>query len=294
MEIVVMLRELWRRRWLVLLSGLLAVLIGLLMAYKVSPPFKLQSRAYTVGIASTTAMLDTPSSQVVDLGDANDSVAASAGSLPGRAALLASVLTISPLKEEIAKTAGVDPRTLISGSPAPGSALPVPSIGSISAKSRAASFLTVTTFDGLPMLSVNVTAPDEQTAARLSNSAIKVLISHLNTLATTDGVPANRRLVVKQLGESRAATAKHGPSRKLAAVAVVFIFGLLCAAILTVSWIRTRWKEADAWDRLPPIDWESLAPEHFEPPIQDAPAQVNRNEPVPPPPPPGDRWDTVH
>jgi capsular polysaccharide biosynthesis protein len=297
MEVVVMLRELWRRRWLVLLSGLLAVFIGLLMAYKVTPPFKFQSRAYTVGIASTTAMLDTPSSQVVDLGGQDSEVAASAGSLPGRAALLASVLTTSPLKEQIAKTAGIDPRTLIAGSPAPGSALPPAQLGSISAKSRNASFLTVTTFEGLPMLGVNVTARDEETAARLSNGAIKVLISHLNTLANADAVPVSRRLVVKQLGGSRAATAKHGPSRKVAAVAVVFIFGLLCAAILIVSWITTRWKEADAWERLPPIDWESISPEHFEQPVQDAPAHVNGHEPVAPPPPPdppvGDRWDTV-
>src|ERR1044071_1276315 len=106
MEVVVMLRELWRRRWLVLLSGVLALLIGVLMAYRVHPPFKFESRAYTVGIASTTAMLDTPSSQVVDLGGQDSEVAGSAGTLPGRAALLASVLTTSPLKDEIAKSAG--------------------------------------------------------------------------------------------------------------------------------------------------------------------------------------------
>jgi hypothetical protein len=295
MEVVVMLRELWRRRWLVLLSGLLALFIGVLMAYRVHPPFKFESRAYTVGIASTTAMLDTPSSQVVDLGGQDSETAGSAGTLPGRAALLASVLTTSPLKEEIAKTAGIDPRTLIAGTVDPSSPLPT-QLGSISAKSRDASLLTVNTFEGLPMLGVNVTAPDQKKADALANGAIKVLISHLNTLANADSVPANRRLVVKQLGESRSATSKHGPSRKLAAAAVVFIFGLLCAAILSVSWITTRWKEADSWDRMPAIDWESLSPQHFEVPLQDAPAHADAHDPAPPPPPvppAGDRWDTV-
>jgi hypothetical protein len=297
MEVVLMLRELWRRRWLVLASGLLALAIGLLMTYKVSPPFKLQSRAYTVGIASTTAMLDTPSSQVVDLGGQNDDVAASAGSLPGRAALLASVLTISPLKDRIAKTAGIDPRTLIAGSPgATGS--PAAAVGSISAKSRDASILTVTLFEGLPMLGVNATARDEATAARLTNGAIKVLLAHVNELANADGVPAERRLVIRQLGEARVATAKHGPSRKLAAIGVVFIFAVLCATILMVSWIRTRWKDADSWARVPAFDWENISPEHFEPPARDVvPQHINSHEPVQPPPPPappeGDRWDTV-
>src|SRR5215218_2360460 len=275
MQLIVILRELWRHRWLVMLSGLIAVTIGVLMAYKVSPPIKLQTRAYTVGIASTTAMLDTPSSQVVDLGDEDDSVAASAGSLPGRAALLANVLTMSPLKEQIARTAGIDPRTLIAGSPAPNSALPLPSVGAISPKSRDASFLTVTTYEGLPILGVNVTAPDERTALRLSDGAIKVLLNHLASLAKADGVPANRRLVVKQLGQPRVAAAQHGPSRRLAAVVVVLIFGLLCMAILSVSWIRTRWEDADARDPLlRPVDWDSLGPDSYERKVPAPPTHV--------------------
>jgi hypothetical protein len=295
MEIVLTLRELWRRRWLVLASGLAALFIGLLLAYKLSPPFNLQSRAYTVGIASTTALLDTPSSQVVDLGDKNDA-SANAGSLPGRAALIATVLTTSPLKEEIAKSAGIDPRTLVAGAPAPDSALPVAPIGSISLKNRQASLLTVSTYADLPILSVNVTAPDAATAARLSNGAIKVLINHLNSLASSDGVPADRRVVVRQLGEARVATSQRGPSRKLAAVALVLIFGLLCATILIVSWLRTRWREVDGWDRLTPDDWANLT---YEQPQPSAPAgfpepeRIPDPERVPRPVPPDNRWDAV-
>jgi hypothetical protein len=288
MQIVVMLRELWRHRRLVMLSGLIAVAIGVLMLYSVSPPIKLQTRAYTVGIASTTAMLDTPSSQVVDLGGGqNDDVAASAGSLPGRAALLANVLTKPPRKDQIAQAAGIDPLTLIAESPSPDSTLPRPAVGSISPNNPRASLLTVSTFEGLPILGVNVTAPDERTALKLSNGAITVLLAHIASLAKTDGVPANRRLVVKQLGPPRVATAKHGPSRKLAAVVVLFIFCLLCAAILIVSWLRTswdqaRWEDVDPEDPLvPPVDWERLAPERYEQDGRAAPAHVDSGEPAP-------------
>ena len=115
----------------------------------------------------------------------------------------------------------------------------------------------------------------------------------MSSLAAADGVPADRRVVVKQLGGARVATAKHGPSRKLAAGATVFIFALLCGAILIASWIKLRWKEADSWDRLSPADWESLAAEHLDPAITDTPVDVDRHDGFPPPPPPGDRWDTV-
>ena len=109
-----------------------------MMAFHFSPPSKLESRAYHVGIASTTALLDTPSSQVVDLGDPNDAATNAAGSLPGRAALIASVLTTSPLKDEIAKSAGIDPRTLIAGAPTP-SARRMPAPRSARSRPRTAS-----------------------------------------------------------------------------------------------------------------------------------------------------------
>jgi len=49
-------------------AALIAVLVGLAVGYRVGFPPKLESRQYTVGIASLTALVDTPSSQVVDLG----------------------------------------------------------------------------------------------------------------------------------------------------------------------------------------------------------------------------------
>lgn len=306
MEVVVLLRQLWRRRLWVVLAALVAGVIGLLMTFKISPPFKLESRAYTVGISSTTAMLDTPSSQVVDLGDQSEA-SASAGSLPGRAALISSVLTTSPLKEEIAKSAGIDPKTLIAGQPSAGTQLPAAPIGSISIKNREASILTIATYERLPIIDVSVTAPDAATAAKLSNGAIKVLIGHLNSLASADGVPTERRLVVKQLGEARVATAQRGPSRKFAAVTVVVLFSLFCAGILSIGWVATRWRDAENWEsRQPSIDWDSIigqidlaAPHETGPakaPAQEPVTAVNgRGKAAPPPPPPAssNRWDSV-
>src|SRR4051794_34884781 len=103
MGAVALLRELWHRRLLVAVVALVAVLAATLMAYHVGPS-GVSSRQHHVGIASTAALVDTPSSQAVDLGGKES---ADGATLPGRATLLASLLTSAPLKDEIARAAGI-------------------------------------------------------------------------------------------------------------------------------------------------------------------------------------------
>jgi hypothetical protein len=248
MEAVAILRDLWRRRLVVAVVAVIALLIGLQLAFRISPPFTLKSRTYHVGIASTTALVDTPASQVVDLGDSSDNSAAAA--LPGRAMLLANLITTSPLKDEIARQAGINPRTLIAtmpsdtGTAAGGGQTASLTGATVSASDPRASTLTVQTFEGLPMLAVQTQAPTAAAAARLSDGAIHVLEVHVNSLAGTDRVPAGRRLVVKQLGAARVATVQRGPSRMLALIAAMFVFMLGCAAILGVTWLTRTWYDA--------------------------------------------------
>src|SRR3954463_4297926 len=161
MGAVVILRELWRHRIVVALGAVLGILVALTMAYRIHLPFTLESKSYEVGVASTTALVDTPTSQVVDLGDSENN---SAGAPPGGAALIASLLGASPLKDEIAKKAGVDPKTLIGGSPrgvgGSGGAADAAPVGTISPKDSRASILTVQSFESLPIIAVDVQAPD--------------------------------------------------------------------------------------------------------------------------------------
>ena len=283
MGAVAVLRELWRRRLFVAAGAVLAVVAGLFVAYKISLPFSLQSRSYEVGIASTTALVDTPASQVVDLGDSSDG---SAAALPGRAALLASLLSTSPLKDEVAKTAGVDPRRLLAG-PAPaagGSGAAMPTGSTVSYSDPQANILTVTPMEALPMLSVETQAPDAVTAAKLSNGAIAVLQSHLDTLTRTDAVPNARRLVVKQLGAARVAVEKRGPSHVLAVITAMFIFGLSCACIIGVSWLVRSWRQAAMLESMPQEEWPVVPDWHVNAAEQRAPADgVSRLRPVPAP-----------
>src|SRR5690349_20529557 len=98
MQFVATLRELWRLRILVLMAGVLAILGGLSIGYRIEPPAGLKTRQYYVGIGSASAMLDTPNSQVVDLGGEGSG---DPGGLTSRATLLASLIISAPLKDEI-------------------------------------------------------------------------------------------------------------------------------------------------------------------------------------------------
>lgn len=259
MELVAILRLLWRRRGLVITAALLSVLVGISMAYRIGIPPKLESRQYHVGLGSATALVDTPSSQVVDLGGNTGS---DVRTLSARASLLASVMTSSPIKDEIASRAGVAPDKLIAVPPSsPGASGPAPtsvSGSSVSATDPQANILkaSIPSLESgeIPIIAVDTQAPDAEGAARLANEAISVLQSHLQSVAGTDKVPNGRRVVVRQLGPARSATVARGPSRFMAIALMIFVFLVLCASIVGVSALVRGWRRAAEMERYPDDD----------------------------------------
>ena len=117
MGLVGPLRTLWRMRIVVVVIAVFAVAMGIFVAYSYSPPTSLMSRQYQVAAGTAMALVDSPSSQVVDLGG-EEEVGVDISSLSSRATLLASLMTSSPMKEEIAASAGIPPNRLIAISPA--------------------------------------------------------------------------------------------------------------------------------------------------------------------------------
>ena len=101
-----MLRDLWRHRLAVVGVLLLALLASTLVLYKFSPPLQLESRKYNVGVATTSVLIDTPSSQVARIAPEGS------GDLGMRADLLARLMVDGVIKAEIAKAAGLDPDAL--------------------------------------------------------------------------------------------------------------------------------------------------------------------------------------
>lgn len=256
MGVAGILRELWRRRLLVGVVALCAALIGIAVTYRISLPGKLESRHYHVGVASARALVDTPSSQVVDLGLTTGS---DIGTLSARAQLLASLITSSPMKDEIASRAGVDPNLLVtppSGGAAAASGDSSGTSGGIAVPDAKANVLkaSVPSLEAgtIPIIAVDTQAPDARSAARLADQAIAVLQAHLQNVAGTERVPEKRRVVVRELGGAASTTMRRGPSRLLAILAAVVAFTAGCAVILALSDIQRDWRRTSAAERRDP------------------------------------------
>jgi hypothetical protein len=251
MELVTMLRVLWRHRLLVVAAALVAVLAGLAVAYRIGFPPKLDSRRYDVGLASVTALVDTPSSQVVDLGG---KTGADITTLSARASLLANLMTSSPIKDEIASRAGVAPDRLIAVSPAaaPG-AQPAGASGPPDKTADPKAVILTTKIPNLesgeiPIIAVTTQAPSADQAARLANESIAVLQAHLQTVAGIDRVPDARRVVVRQLGHARSATVSRGPSPIVALGVAILVFAFGCVAVLGAFALVSGWRRAAELD----------------------------------------------
>jgi hypothetical protein len=244
------LRTLWRFRIAVIAISVVAIAIGVSLTLK--------SKQYHVAVGSATALVDSPSSQVVDLGGAEFS-AVNLGSLSGRANLLASVMTQSPIKDEIAARAGLSPSRLIAVSPAV-----VASGGATAASggdSQAQAKITdpaayvlrasVPTLESgqVPMLSVQTQAPSPAQASKLADAAIEVLQKHVEDVAANDGVPADRRVVIRQLGPAGSQDQVRGQGKMLAVGVTILVFVLGCGAILLFVAMARAWRAASEYEQ---------------------------------------------
>ena len=160
MNTVTILRDLWRLRLLVIAVALLALLAGTALVYKISFPPSLESRKYEIGLATARILVDTPSSQVVEVAPKGSE------SLGVRANLLASLMVDGVVEEAIAKRAGLAADKLVgvtetATEPAPAAKPP----------SRRAFVLTTrvvanTSGEQLPIIELEAQAPDTGSGRR--------------------------------------------------------------------------------------------------------------------------------
>ena len=227
----------------------LALVIGVVTAYRVSigiPP-ELESRAYEVGIASAAMLVDSPNSQVVDL--SGGQAPADVPSLLGRAQLLASLIVTSPLKERIARRAGVDAASM-SASVLGAAPISIDATSPFTPETDGprATILTVSLSAELPIIDVDAQASTAAAAARMSTAAVEELGAYLNDVASRENVSGARRLVVRPLGQARSATAARGPGRTFALIAAVGFLVVWCAGIVIGSAMGREWRQAEAED----------------------------------------------
>jgi hypothetical protein len=247
-ELVKILREVWSRKRLLALVLGISILTGLLLAY--SPGFPPQSRQYQVALASSSILVDTSNSQVVDVGGRGPDLP----TLTSRANLLGNLMTVGPLKNAIAKSAGVSPADLVVVPPANAEAsgvapAPVSTGESRKVPDAEATILTLSTDDTLPIVHVAAQAPDPITAGKLSASTIVELRKYLGSVAATQEIPAAHQLVVRPFGTPLVGNVTRGLPRSFALGATIILALLGCGAIVGGSWFIRSWRQIDEAER---------------------------------------------
>jgi hypothetical protein len=240
---VAILRQLWRYRFVVGLFLLLALVAGLMLAYRPSVPP--QSRKYEVGAATARILVDTPSSQVIEVAPKGSET------LGARASLLANLMAQGEVKAAIARRSGVPVNRLFVVTPG---AIDPQEVTPQQQSDPTADLLSVDVMtndagEELPIIDVDAQAPTAVGAARLADSAVAGLQDYLNSKAAAERVPEAHRLRVRGLGGAQGRYISRGPGVALALVAVIFIFGFLCSMLLLFLALARRWR-VDEEDQL--------------------------------------------
>jgi hypothetical protein len=254
---VTILRELWRYRALVCVVAVLALAGGWMLAFGASFPPK--TRAYKVGVASASVLVDTPTSQVVEVAPKGSET------LGARANVLANLLVDGNVKDSIAHRMGLPSKSLIATAPT-GQTGKSTALGP---RSYALTTNVVVTPDlaDLPIVRIQTQAPDVGQALKLANTSIAALNSYLDSQAAAQTVSPTRRLRVRALGPAQGHEAARGTGRLMAAAVVILLFAAGCAAILGFSAVVKGWRLA-------------VSSEHEERWLRRA---TVRNAPEPPP-----------
>jgi hypothetical protein len=246
MDLVNILRTLSQRRGLVILGGALAVLCGLSIAFHVSlmPP-KLESRKQEVGTGVARMLVDTPSSVIVELNPRGSEF------LGSRANVLANVMVDGQLKESIARGAGIPPKQLFAAAESATAPELTPTSPTDQPYAMITRVLGADSGEQLPIIEIETEAPQVRSAEALANSAMESVQTYLESKAAEEMVPDARRLFVDPIGPAEASKETRGAGPLAALAAAIFIFLMVCGAILFATALARGWRKAAAGEVAP-------------------------------------------
>ncbi len=239
MELIAILRLLWRRRLLIALAAIVSVGCGMLLG---SGPTQV------VGVGSSRLVVNTPRSQVVDASSTNKQT------LVNHAPMLADLLATAGPREQIAGLIGVPAKQLAVIDKrliSPDVATPLPSGAADASLATGAPYsLLLNPYQGpVPIVEFDAQAPTVVGARRLLDAAASVLEKTVNSAKPgPDG-----KLWVSVISAPQVHQVEHGPRRiyKIAGTLVVFV--LLTTVILLLPTRRGRQRRPFNARRLLPL-----------------------------------------
>jgi hypothetical protein len=247
MRLGMRLRKLWNLRAGVLVSLAIALLTAIWSSEKISlfPP-KLTPRALEMGSATTHVFLDRQRSTLLDLrSDIYDFE-----QLTNRTILLGNVVANGPVRDTVAKAAGVPPDQLEIAAPLtqqqPQAVVDPKSKKSTSdlLKSNDEYRITLVANPTVPVLDIFAQAPDARQAAILANATADGLHAYLRQVAQSEHTPVRSQIRLVQLGRAHGEVVNPSAHWQASLLAFVLTFGLCCGTVIYVDRVRKGWKLA--------------------------------------------------
>jgi hypothetical protein len=243
MEFLVILRTLGRQRILVATGAVVAIVVGLHIAGRVSlwPPGVISPQRVS-GTATMRVLIDRPNSLL------DDSAPEVADPVATRAVLIANLMTSAPVKRAISRDAGVPAGQVTVIGPAtegPAAISPLAERASTAeATSPNPNVIRVSADGQLPIVTMSANAPGAGRAAKLVTAAVH----RLDSLAATQN-GADGRVVATPLGTPQVREVTRSPQPAVAVAAAIAVFGLWCMFIVVGVGVGRAWRRASAADR---------------------------------------------
>lgn len=276
MDLLRILRELWRLKVWVLLALIPAVAIGLASGYRVSvSPPSLESRAFTTGAASAQFIVDRRRSAVVQFPEGGDPLVNRA--LQSRASTLARLIPSSQVLRLVTEELDLPEGVVVATPPAEmatsgGSRQSTAEQRATDIVAESAPYrIQIRENGSAPVITVLAQAPDAAQAKRLATATIGAIRTFVLREQRRDRVRLSRRVVLSQLGAVQGGTITTAPNRAIAVLTGIGTFLLLIVLILAVGPALRSLRNERRIRRLPPEEssesWPDQPREPDETPV---------------------------
>jgi hypothetical protein len=258
---VVFLKELWRRKFLVLLAFLVSAGISVLIVYHVSPssPF-LEERNQIEAEGSIQVLVDSSNSPIAN-------ARFELGGLTARAGVFARLMSAGNVIRQVSKETGIPVKEIDVAGPMP---LPGEAPGISSGPARKNPYkIEVTQQTELPILTVSTRAPTLEEARALAAATPRAMSKQIEAIQDAQETPEGKRVVLRRLGPPQTGVVDNSAGKKIAVGVFVFLMAIFITLIVGMPRFVRAWK---ATDLDAPTDGGAVAVADPEPELSPEPA----------------------
>jgi hypothetical protein len=253
---ILVLKELWQRRILVIAAAILAALVAALVVYQVgiSPP-SLSKRDHSEARGEIEILVDSERSPIADVGRDLEPLTARAG-------VFARYIAGGNVIKRIAEETGIPVKQIEVAGPAP---LPGEAVGVTTAPAELLPYgIEIVQRDELPIVNVGTRAPTVAEARELAAATPGAVREIVTGIQAQQKIPDSKKVTFRVLGPAQADLATEALGLKAAIGIFIVLFALGILLILGVPRLVEAWRSVDV--EPPAQDQFGVVP-HIPPPV---------------------------